>query len=86
MVWTCDWASANQTPASSGTEYCEKDDQEVQQNSNSSFLDTVRFKGLGATHDKKHQEALEAAHKVLCSGQNVCASLRKEPYQFNQSS
>ena len=65
-MWKWDWASTNQTPASSDTEYseeCAKDDQEVQQKSNSSFLDTVRFKVIGATQDIKHQEALEAANK-----------------------
>ena len=83
LVWKWDWALTNQTLSfsecfdaqNSGEESVE----EGQQQSNSSVLETVRFKVIGTTRDKKHQDALEAANEVLQSGEEVQVSLRKEP-------
>ena len=46
--------------------------------SDSENLDTVRFKVIGATQNKMHQDALESANETVCSGRDVYIALQKE--------
>ena len=84
-MWKWDWATQNPTPSFS--ECLDVDDgdketndcEESHQTGNTSVVDTVRFKVIGATRDKKHQDALEAANEAVRSGEEVHVSLKKEP-------
>ena len=81
LVWKWEWASTNETLELFDTEVTEvsqQDDREVQ-NTNSSILDTVRFKVIGATRDKNYQHTLEIANEMMRSGKDVYFSLNKEP-------
>ena len=82
LVWK--WICRDETPDDSrlDTESSEQGDGEMQleeADSDSNTLDTVRFKVIGATRDKMHQDALESANEAVRSGRDVYVTLQKEP-------
>ena len=83
LVWKWDWARADTNHCTEiGANGCDIDsvdsEQDIEQIKETT-LDTVRFKVIGVTRDKKYQHALERANERICSDKVVEVDIFKEP-------